>query len=483
MFDTTELGTPGASAAALLESIDPRALADLDLVAYAQAAERQVAHATALSLRASLLVAERAQTRVLGEIDRADQDLGGPTPAGTRVELARRAGVHELQQALHLSPTAAINRLHRAGAMAGVLAPAGALLAAGQLTFPHILVLLDHTLGLDQRVTAGLQAKCLRRAPQQTPGDFGRSLTRALHALDPDGTAARHRAARNQAGVRKTEAADGMAALVITATEPDTEWAYTVLDTLARARLHEPDTTGLDDGVPRTRGEADGNGVLGTPPASHSRPTLDRLRAEVFFCLVEGAVTDPTFPTSHGRRRVETQVVLTLDTLLGLRHDPATINGRSVPADIARELATGTTALRRLVTDPVTGHLLDYGTTREPPTALAEFLLARDRECRVPHCHIRASACDLDHATPWAQGGTSSSANMGALSRGHHTLKTEGWTDITESNADGSAIYVTVLGQRIPIPPRPVLGEPVDTTGTEAAKTPSPSDTDTAPPF
>ena len=115
--------------------------------------------------------------------------------------------------------------------------------------------------------------------------------------------------------------------------------------------------------------------------------------------------------------------MLTLDTLLGLRDDPATINGRSVPADIARELATGTTALRRLVTDPVTGHLLDYGTTREPPTALAEFLLARDRECRVPHCHIRASACDLDHATPWAQGGTSSSANMGALSRGHHTSR------------------------------------------------------------
>ena len=137
MFDTTELGTPGASAAALLESIDPRALADLDLVAYAQAAERQVAHATALSLRASLLVAERAQARVLGEIDRADQDLGGPTRPGPGSR-ARRAGVHELQQALHLSPTAAINRLHRAGAMAGVLAPAGALLAAGQLTFPHI---------------------------------------------------------------------------------------------------------------------------------------------------------------------------------------------------------------------------------------------------------------------------------------------------------------------------------------------------------
>ena len=61
---------------------------------------------------------------------------------------------------------------------------------------------------------------------------------------------------------------------------------------------------------------------------------------------------------------------------------------------------------------------------------------------------------------------------MGALSRGHHTLKTEGWTDITESNADGSAVYVTVLGQRIPAPP--LLGEPPHPTNTEAAETPTP---------
>jgi hypothetical protein len=475
MFDTDAVAVPGASAAALLESTDPTELSDLDLVAYAQAAERQVAHATALSLQASLLVAERAATRVLGEIDQANQDRRRP-PSATRVELAHRAGVHEVQQALRLSAIAATNRLHRAGALAGALAPAGAALRTGAISFTHLLVLLDHTLGLDQDLTTALQTRCLPRAPRQTPGDFGRSLTRARHALDPDGTAAAHRAARTDTGVRKADAADGMAALVITATDPDAEWAYTVLDTLARARLHHLGTTD-DDGVLRTPSDdgrpqssppggetaipADGNGVLRTPPAAGAAsPTLDQLRAEVFFCLLQRAVTDPAFPTAHGKRRVETQVVLTLDTLLGLRQDPGTINGRSVPADIARALASGTTALRRLVTDPVRGHLLDYGTAREPPAELVEFLLARDGECRVPHCRIRASACDLDHAVPRTQRGPTSSTNMGALSRGHHTPKTNGWTDIIESSADGSATYVSILGQRIPIPPRPVLGDP-----------------------
>jgi hypothetical protein len=294
-----------------------------------------------------------------------------------------------------------------------------------------------------------------------------------------------------------------MAALVITATDPDAEWAYTVLDTLARAALHDqhapngvaatpptpqpagssppsPDSsdgvlgtppTGQSagsagpDGVPGTpptgqsAGSAGPDGVLGTPPAA-GRPSLDQVRAEVFFRLLDRAVTDPTFPTQHGRRRIETQVVIGLDTLLGLRDDPATINGRSVPAEIARELATGTTALRRLVTDPVTGHLLDYGTRREPPAVLTEYLLARDQECRVPHCHIRATASDLDHAVPREHGGPTNTSNLGALSRGHHTPKTAGWTDIVDSRADGSAVYVTILGQRIPIPPRPVLGDP-----------------------
>ena len=399
MFDTTELGTPGASAAALLESIDPRALADLDLVAYAQAAERQVAHATALSLRASLLVAERAQARLLGEIDRADQDLGGPTPAGTRVELARRAGVHELQQALHLSPTAAINRLHRAGALAGSWPPPEPCWRPGAHLPPH-LVLLDHTLGLDQRVTAGLQAKCLRRAPQQTPGDFGRSLTRALHARHPTAPQRATGQARNQAGVRKTDTADGMAALVITATDPDTEWAYTVLDTLAPpacTRPTRPASTTASPGrrVRRTKrrpgdaaflplaadvGPAPRGGVLLPGGTRRHRPDLPHQPRQA--PRRDPGRANPGHPARTPRR-------------------PATINGRSVPADIAREMATGTTALRRLVTDPVTGHLLNYGTTREPPTALAEFLLARDRECRVPNCHIRASACDLDHATPW----------------------------------------------------------------------------------
>jgi hypothetical protein len=199
-------------------------------------------------------------------------------------------------------------------------------------------------------------------------------------------------------------------------------------------------------------------------------PTLDQMRAQVLFCLLQRAVTDPRFPTAHGKRRTETHIVITLDTLLGLREDPGTINGVPVPGPIARELATDSSVLRRLVTDPVTGHLLDLGRKYQPSAELTDYLIARDERCRVPHCRIRASACDLDHAIPFDPAGPTSATNMGALCRGDHSPKTAGYTDITDSSNDGSATYVTVLGQRIPIPPRPVMIDPTETAEMEPAE-------------
>ena len=458
MLNISSISTPGAAAAAVLENTDPAELADLDLVAYAQAAERQVHHATAVSLEASRLLAERATARVAGNL--ATDDAASDLPAWRRNQMADRAGVDEVRQALRLSEPTTQHRLYRGRSIAldGPLAPAGRARAAGLISLVHVLVLLEKSCGLPDHIAAELQTRCLPRASVQTPGNFGKSLVRALHHLDPDSTAAAHRAARARAGVRTSPAEDGMGTLTVTATEPDTQWAYTVLDTLARAAQHraraevsestvdegtdtngvprtpptttavtekprvepdvgdgfhrtpqsgaEPDPNERDhdgaletppqhpapdagDGFLRTpckgdesdQAEPDADGflrtprggegpdraesgrdgplrtppalpdsdrVLGTPPAEPGkgeRLTLDQLRAQVFFDLLERAVHDPTFPTAHGKRRVETQVVITLDTLLGLRNDPATINGCSVPAPIAREMAV--TALEK----------------------------------------------------------------------------------------------------------------------------------------
>src|SRR6266511_96609 len=74
--------------------------------------------------------------------------------------------------------------------------------------------------------------------------------------------------------------------------------------------------------------------------------------------------------------------------LMGLTEHGAELAGYGpIPAQVARELAADGT-WRRLLTDPVSGHLLDYGrTTYRPPAALADFIRARDHHHHPHHHH------------------------------------------------------------------------------------------------
>jgi hypothetical protein len=69
-------------------------------------------------------------------------------------------------------------------------------------------------------------------------------------------------------------------------------------------------------------------------------------------------------------------------------------------------------------------------TAYEVPDRLAHQTHERDHTCVFPWCTRNAAACDLDHITPYADGGTTSTDNIAPLCRRHHRLKTHhpGWT-------------------------------------------------------
>jgi hypothetical protein len=136
-----------------------------------------------------------------------------------------------------------------------------------------------------------------------------------------------------------------------------------------------------------------------------------------------------------------------------------------------------TVTMRRLVTEPVTGHLLDLGRTRyEVPDRLRDFLTVRDQTCRFPGCRRKAARCQVDHAEAWDDGGGTSAANLGPLCVRHHQLKTHaGWT-ITASHADGSCTWASPHGRTYEHAPRPV--------GIPPARPPDPDPgPDDEPPF
>jgi hypothetical protein len=100
-----------------------------------------------------------------------------------------------------------------------------------------------------------------------------------------------------------------------------------------------------------------------------------------------------------------------------------------ITAQAARRIA-GHGTWRRLLTDPASGVLLDYGTTRyTPPVDLLEHVHTRDGTCRFPTCSRPARLCQFDHTIAAGSSGWSTSdSNGGSVSPGCHNGKTHaGW--------------------------------------------------------
>jgi hypothetical protein len=190
-------------------------------------------------------------------------------------------------------------------------------------------------------------------------------------------------------------------------------------------------------------------------PVSDTR-SADMKRADALTSLAGFALAASSEDVALHRRPITVNVTIDLPTLLGLSENPGQLAGYgAIPASVARALASDG-KWKRFITDPQTGALLDYGReTYQPPQALIDFLIARDRTCRFPGCRRSAALSDLDHAQSWEEGGTTSLDNLGALCRRHHLLKTHGGWAI-ESRADGSCTWTSPLGKIYQTPARSI---------------------------
>jgi hypothetical protein len=115
-----------------------------------------------------------------------------------------------------------------------------------------------------------------------------------------------------------------------------------------------------------------------------------------------------------------------------------------------------------LVTDPLSGALLDHGrTTYRPPPPLADFVRAREVVCRLPTCRRRAIDTELDHTRAWAaEHGETKDDNLygGCV---HHHLKHDapGWA--VAQGPDGRITWTTPTGHSHTSEPYDYRPEPV----------------------
>jgi hypothetical protein len=143
---------------------------------------------------------------------------------------------------------------------------------------------------------------------------------------------------------------------------------------------------------------------------------------------------------------IDIQLIMTDRTLFDDDDEPAIITGYGpIPAPIARDLIRNAnpdtkTWIRRLYTDPDTGHLINADSRRRTfPHAMRQYLLARDQYCRTPWCD--APIRHTDHVTAHSRGGTTTITNgQGICENCNYVKESPGWTSTAEP--DGYTITI-----------------------------------------
>ncbi|MFZ0323453.1 MAG: DUF222 domain-containing protein [Actinomycetes bacterium] len=415
---------PGSPSARLVESIVVGDLSEQGRVDFAQACERLAAWAAARQLPA-----------IVDHIGRNEE----PDRAGNeRAFLDQSCWLTEMQVSLNLSETALRSRLSMARALTGPLSGTYERFLAGDLSFMHVRAIVETADGMRVEHVAELERRVLARASGKTIGELRRLARTVADRLDVDAATRRHAQASRDRSVQRWHEPDGVAALMVRGPATDIEAVWAALSTLAGPRA-------ADD--PRR---------------------LDARRFDALLGLCLGAVAprdegEAAGPVAAPRTPVQAQIVIDLATLLELADNPCELRGYgAIPAEVARGWLQQAKTWRRLVSDPVTGQLLDVGpVTRFAPPRLRRFVTVRDQTCTFPQCQHPAARCDLDHDPPWrpdGSGGRTSSQQLAALCRRHHRLKTfGGWS--VEEREHGRTVWRSPSGRVLTADVAPVLGD------------------------
>ncbi len=414
---------PGITTLTSLVAINPHDLTPADRIDYLTALERQTAWLQALMQRAIVAVAGCDSSKPNG----SDPFFG--------VDDAER---EDISTALRLAPTTAQSRIDVARTLVNHLPNTCSALATGEISPAHATVIAKETAaairdGLPESAIFEIEQRAIAHAEFHTPGQVANQVRTTIARISPETFEETVARARDTRKVSCYTESDGISTIVAILPAADAQIVMNSIESFIRAA------------------SADLGSDTNMDPRSSDMKRADALTAIAGAYLATAAET----VTPH-RRPISVNVTIDLPTLLGLAENPGQLAGYgAIPASVARELAADG-KWKRFITDPQTGNLLDYGRqSYEPPQALVDFLLARDRTCRFPGCRRSAALSDIDHAQSWETGGRTSPDNLGALCRRHHRLKThDGWK--VESRQDGSCTWTSPLGKIYLTPARPI---------------------------
>ncbi|MCS3841838.1 HNH endonuclease signature motif containing protein [Microbacterium sp. AK031] len=207
------------------------------------------------------------------------------------------------------------------------------------------------------------------------PAAFLRRLRRLVDRLDPVGAAERHTRKVRDRRVVVQEDEDGMSWFMAYIPTIDAIAAKRRLTSAAKHAQKSPDEC-------RTR---------------------DQIRADLCSQWLRGIGTDTAVKT---KIFVTIPIELLADTPAPPREAELVGHGPIDPLT-AKQLFLDTTAFRRVIIDPVRSVVIDMDRrSRRATPAQREWLILQHGTCARDGCNRLAQDADIDHKTPWAQGGT-----------------------------------------------------------------------------
>jgi hypothetical protein len=390
-------GVPGsAELAATLAAAEVAGLGAYELVEFIAGCERVAAAMHALQATGVAELAGRVEMRPVD---------------GARVSMSpQRVTALEVAARLAVSSAEGESLVARAEYLQQVLPDTFAAWAAGRVDTAKADLIARRLCRHDDELARKVEARVLPKAEELTVESLRRLISREIHRLDPKDAKARHEDAKQRRYITITPVGDGMS--WIEGYVPD-EVAAAVKATLdaGAAALKQANP---DDG------------------RSMGARRVDVLAALAFAAIAAGRVGGCSACGGGSkladaqRRPVAVNVTVSADTLLGFDERPGELAGFGpITADTARRLAA-VGVWRRILTDPVSGTVLDVGRTRyRPPAPLAEHIILRDVRCVWPGCERPATApgVDIDHILDWALGGATADHNLGPFCEKHHVDK------------------------------------------------------------
>ncbi len=348
---------------------------------------------------------------------RLANDAAKPRPLVREALDSRWLAESEVCAALAWSPATAQHRLHEAHALTRLFPQTLQLLCEGHISLEQARCLANLTTGLTDETAHTVQQHVITRMPGQNTAVTRQAIRRAILRTDPHAAAKRHQHQRTRRHVELHPEDDGMATLSFYLPADVAQMAMrTLTDMAQRAKP--------------------------TNKNSNDKRTLDQRRADLLPALLSRAPGTNGNTTSLPAVAARVNVVIGIETLLGLSHEPAHLDGYGpICADQARRIAHAHAARWRFLLTATDGTLAHASPRTYTPTAAIKHITQlKHTTCAFPHCAMPSDRCDLDHNLAHHKGGNTTVGNLAPLCRRHHNSKSFGHWHL---NRDGENIQWT----------------------------------------